>query len=197
MSEFAQKIVVALISIVGTALVAVFVFFFYQKPALELSEQQLEQTQQYAVFESKAARDAQDRLNKVQQEWNTARNQFLSQMQEDIQRTLRDQRTREGTSNPSPIDCAQQLVDHRNQARQRTLQISSEVSANMTEVYRNLDSDFDELQALLARQPSSKEIIVLVTKINNGWANKVELISRLAENAMRQTGCPVVLASNR
>ena len=45
MSEFAQKIVVALISIVGTALVAYFVYVFYQAPALKVAQDTLAQSQ--------------------------------------------------------------------------------------------------------------------------------------------------------
>lgn len=64
----------------------------------------------------------------------------------------------------------------------------------MLEVYRNLDGEIDALQALLARRPPAPEadIIALVTRINSGWANKVVLISQLADRAMGRTGCPIV-----
>jgi hypothetical protein len=196
MSEFMQKLVVALISIVGSLVVAYLVYVFYQKPALELARHATAQAQQEKVQAQqeraaaaakgaeaeKRAAAAEERFDKMQEAWNNARNKFVDQMAGDMACVMRDPRTWEGKPHPSPRDCAQQLVTHRNEARQRTLQVSNEVKADMIEVYRNLDGEIDALQALLARRPPTPEadIIALVARLNNGWANKVALISRAA-----------------
>jgi predicted nucleic acid-binding Zn-ribbon protein len=85
------------------------------------------------------------------------------------------------------------IIDERDKARSGIQAIST----NLTRVYDELDSDIDELKRILDNPPADQaQVKALLQRIADKWPTKMTLIEELAQNSLKQIGCPIQFASN-
>jgi hypothetical protein len=85
------------------------------------------------------------------------------------------------------------VVDERDRARSAIQSLTT----NLTRIYDELDSDIDDLKRLLDAQPvDQKQVEAVLRKISDKWPTKITLLEEIAQNSLRQIGCPMQFASN-
>ncbi len=193
MGEVAKALISAVIGAAVTIGAAWFVWVNYQKPSLELAQEEARQ----AVAErdrERAARQASDRaIFEIREKWQTARYQFLARVNVAIADATKPRSAWEGRTPPQPEYLARQIVAERDALRAQVVAIRADLDA----VSQNLNSDIDAIATLLDRLPvDQKRLLELLGRLNVSWPAKAKLIDAIAQRTILQLGCPQLMAAN-
>jgi spore cortex formation protein SpoVR/YcgB (stage V sporulation) len=174
----------------------------------------LEQAQKAAANEEAArkraeAREAQknDQLvalqkqsDEVKRQFAIAKDQFISHITDAVNEGVsRIPGSEPGRPVPPDVVArttntrARRIVDERDRARSAIQSLTT----NLTQISDELDSDIDDLKHVIDTQPvDQKQVDTLLRKVADKWPTKMTLLEQIAQNSLRQIGCPLQFVSN-
>jgi hypothetical protein len=143
----------------------------------------------------------QKQSDEVKRQFGIAKDQFISHITEAVN---------EGTApipgaergRPVPQELATRTILTRARRavneRDRARSAIQSLTAKLNTVSEQLDSDIDDLKTLLDNPPVDQtQLRTLLRKISDKWPTKVSQLEELAQNSLRQIGCPLQFASSR
>ena len=88
---------------------------------------------------------------------------------------------------------ARHIVDERDRARNGIQSLTT----NLQRIYDELDSDIDDLKHLIDNPPvDQRQLQGILKQLAQKWPTKLRLLDEIAQNNLKDIGCPMQFASN-
>jgi hypothetical protein len=189
-----------------TILFGIWHYYYVDKPTLEQAERS-------AANEEAARKRAEDRATQqhdelvalqkqseeVKRQFAIAKDQFISHVTVAVNEGVSKMPSEPGKALPPDVVTktiltrGRRIVDERDRARSAIRSLTT----NLTRASDELDSEIDDLKQVLdSPPPDQKQVETLLRKISDKWPTKVTLLEEIAQNSLRQIGCPMQFASN-
>jgi hypothetical protein len=191
-------VVGALVGVGATVGVAYLRYTTIDKPALDDTRQKYadEKTaRQKAEEESMTARQ---QIDDLKQKYRVARDQFISKVSKAITEASKPLPGSESGKPVRPtatvlIPLARRIVDERDDARRGIRQVSN----HLEEIYKELDSDIDEIKDIIDHpNVDPQKLLTVIQRLNANWSSKLKLMDQLVQSSIELLGCPMLFATN-